>query len=93
VLADSPAVAVAAVAVFAVGLLAFPPVMQSYLMDAFPDSSAGGDLGAMRTVYIGIGALGPTYVGATATLASYDLAFWGLVVALLAAAGIVARAT
>ncbi|WP_089670389.1 MFS transporter [Halobacterium jilantaiense] len=93
VLADSPAVAVAAVAVFAVGLLAFPPVMQSYLMDAFPDGSAGGDLGAMRTVYIGVGALGPTYVGTTATLANYDLAFWGLVVALLAAAGIVARVT
>jgi len=93
VLADSPAVAVAAVAVFAVGLLAFPPVMQSYLMDAFPDGSAGGDLGAMRTVYIGVGALGPTYVGTTATLASYDLAFWGLVAALLAAAAIVARVT
>jgi MFS family permease len=93
VFAGSPAVAVAAVAVLAVGLLAFPPVMQSYLMDAFPEGSAGGDLGAMRTVYIGVGALGPTYVGTTATVASYDLAFWGLVAALLAAAGIVAHAT
>lgn len=91
VLADSPAAAVAAVVVFAVGLLAFPPVMQSYLMDAFPDGSAGGDLGAMRTVYIGLGAIGPTYVGTTATVANYDAAFWGLVVALLAAAGIIAR--
>jgi len=93
VLADSPVAAVAAVVAFAAGLMAFPPVMQSYLMDAFPDDSAGGDLGAMRTVYIGLGALGPTYVGTTATLASYDVAFWGLVAALLAAAGIVARAT
>jgi len=68
-------------------------VMQSYLMDAFPDDSAGGDLGAMRTVYIGLGALGPTYVGTVATAADYRVAFWGLVVALLASAGLVAATT
>ncbi|MFB6072257.1 MAG: MFS transporter [Halobacterium sp.] len=93
VLADSPAVAVVAVVAFATGLLSFPPVMQSYLMDAFPAESAGGDLGAMRTVYIGLGALGPTYVGTVATVADYRFAFWGLVAALLASAGIVAAKT
>ncbi|MFC3477855.1 MFS transporter [Halobacterium litoreum] len=93
VLADSPVASVAAVVAFAAGLMAFPPVMQSYLMDAFPDDSAGGDLGAMRTVYIGIGALGPTYVGTVATAADYRVAFWGLVVALLASAALVAVTT
>lgn len=93
VVADSPLVVTAAVVLFAAGLMAFPPVMQSYLMDAFPAESAGGDLGAMRTVYIGLGALGPTYVGTTATVASYSVAFWGLVAALLACAAIVAAKT
>lgn len=38
VVVPSPVAAVGAVVVFAAGLLAFPPVMQSYLMDAFPRS-------------------------------------------------------
>ncbi|MCF2208205.1 MFS transporter [Halobacterium salinarum] len=93
VVVPSPVAAVGAVVVFAAGLLAFPPVMQSYLMDAFPPESAGGDLGAMRTVYIGLGALGPTYVGAVSTAANYEIAFWGLVGALIVAAVIIARVT
>jgi MFS family permease len=92
-LAQSPLVAVLGVVVFAAGLMAFPPVMQSYLMDAFPDDSAGGDLGAMRSVYIGLGAVGPTYVGAVAAAADYRVAFWGLAAALVACAGIVAAVT
>jgi predicted MFS family arabinose efflux permease len=93
VLAREPLFAVVAVVAFAAGLMSFPPVMQSYLMDSFPADSAGGDLGAMRTVYIGLGALGPTYVGTVATLADYRLAFWGLVAALLVCAGLVAATT
>lgn len=93
VVADTAVVAVAAVVAFAAGLMSFPPVMQSYLMDAFPAESAGGDLGAMRTVYIGLGALGPTAVGAVATVADYRLAFTGLVAALLVCAGLVAVKT
>jgi predicted MFS family arabinose efflux permease len=83
VLAETPVLATAAVAAFAAGLMAFPPVMQAYLMDTFPTDSMGGDLGAMRTVYIGIGALGPTYVGVTADFVDYRTAFLGLVGALL----------
>lgn len=79
VVASTPALVVAAVVCFAVGLMSFPPVMQAYLMDTFPDESAGGDLGAMRTVYIGLGALGPTFVGATATAFDYRTAFVVLV--------------
>ncbi|AEN06904.1 MFS transporter [Halolamina sp.] len=72
-----------AVAVFAAGLMAYPPVMQAHLMDSFPSDSMGGDLGAMRSLYIGIGSLGSTYVGAMGQYLSYDLAFAGLVGCLL----------
>ncbi|MFB6127797.1 MAG: MFS transporter [Halolamina sp.] len=92
VVADSPAVALAAVVAFAVGLMSFPPVMQAYLMDAFPNDSRGGDLGAVRATYIGVGALGPTYVGVVADAVGYRAAFLGLVGCLaLAAAGLLAE--
>ncbi|MFB6133391.1 MAG: MFS transporter [Halanaeroarchaeum sp.] len=89
VLATTPLMATISVAVFAAGLMAYPPVMQAYLMDTFPDDSAAGDLGAMRTVYIGIGALGPTYVGIVADVLSYDVAFAGLVGALVFSATLI----
>lgn len=86
VVAAAPPAAVAAVVAFAVGLMSFPPVMQAHLMDSFADESAGGDLGAMRSVYIGLGALGPTYVGAVADAVGFRAAFVGLVACLVAAA-------
>jgi MFS family permease len=80
-------VAILAVTVaFAAGLMSFPPVMQSFLMDAFPTDTMGADLGFARSTYIGIGALGPTYVGVVAERASYIVAFGGLVVLLGTAA-------
>jgi len=72
-----------ALAVFAAGLMAVPPVLQAYLMDVFPDGTMGGDLGAMRTTYITLGATGPTYVGVVGQYASYRLAFFGLVACLV----------
>jgi predicted MFS family arabinose efflux permease len=93
VLAPTPLLAVAGVVAFALGLMSFPPVMQSYLMDVFPDESAGGDLGAYRTIYIGLGALGPTYVGAMAETATYAAAFAGVVACLAAAAALVLYTT
>jgi MFS family permease len=86
VVADSTIAIGAATLLYAVGLMGFPPVMQSYLMDVFPDSSMGADLGFMRTVYIGVGALGPTYVGFVAEFVDYTTAFSGLVALLLLAA-------
>ncbi|PSP54667.1 MFS transporter [Halobacteriales archaeon QS_1_67_19] len=80
---------VLAVVAFAGGLMAYPPVMQALLMDTFPDGSMGGDLGATRTVYIGLGSLGPTYVGFVAGRASYATAFTGLLACLLVSASIV----
>ncbi|WP_227374859.1 MFS transporter [Haladaptatus halobius] len=77
------------VVVFAAGLMAYPPVMQAFLMDAFPDGSMGGDLGATRTVYIGLGSLGPTYVGFVAGRVSYVTAFAGLLGCLVVSAAVV----
>lgn len=86
---SSPTVAIVGIIVFAAGLMAYPPVMQSYLMDTFPTDSMGGDLGAMRSIYIGLGALGPTYVGAVADAVTITTAFGGLVIALVASAVII----
>lgn len=71
------------VACFAAGLLAYPPVMQAFFMDSFPTDSMAGDLGAMRSVYIGFGATGPLYVGVVADAVDYSPAFIGLVCCLL----------
>jgi len=78
-LAADPAVTAGAVLLFAAGLMTFPPVMQAYLMDSFPTESMAGDLGAMRTLYIGVGSLGPTFVGAVADVRGYTPAFAALV--------------
>ncbi|MFB6304265.1 MAG: MFS transporter [Haloferacaceae archaeon] len=88
-LADATAVVLGATLVYAAGLMSFPPVMQSYLMDVFPDASMGADLGLARTTYIGVGSLGPAYVGFVASRADYALAFWSLVGALVVAAVVV----
>lgn len=69
---------VSGVAIFALGQRAFPSVMQAYLMDVFPNETMGGDLGAMRTIYIALGSFGPAYVGYVSSVATYTLAFVGL---------------
>ena len=87
--ASTPTMALLAIVVLAFGTKAYPPVMQAYLMDLFPEDSAGADLGAMRTMYIGIGSLGPTYVGVVSTQFDYATAFLGLVGCLLVSATVV----
>ena len=89
---STPAIVVGVV-LFAVGLLSFPPVMQAYLMDRLPDDSMGGDLGAMRSVYISLGATGPTVTGAIADLSSFGVAFAALACCLLAGAVLVRSST
>lgn len=69
---------VAGVVVFATGLSSFPAVMQAYLMDLFDDESMAGDFGALKTIYSGVGSLGPTFVGTVAERASYGVALTGL---------------
>jgi MFS family permease len=81
VFASSPLMAIGGIILFALGQKAFPPVMQAYLMDTFPDGSMAGDLGATRTVYIALGSLGPLYVGYISEGLNYTTAFAGFVVA------------
>ena len=90
VLADGPTVALAGVAVLAVGLTANWPVMLAHLMDAVPSSSVGGDFGAVGTVFIAVGSLGPGYVGLVAERAGFEGAFAGLAACLLAYACVTA---
>lgn len=76
----------AAIIVFSTGLMSFPPVMSAFLMDVFPNKSMGGDLGAMRMLFIGFGSIGPTYVGFVAGIHDYTIAFTGLIVMMLLSA-------
>ena len=66
------------IAVFAAGLMAYPPVMQAYLMDWYSSETMGGDFGAFKTVYSGVGGFGPVVAGFVASIASYGIAFTGL---------------
>ncbi|WP_331234643.1 MFS transporter [Natronorarus salvus] len=58
ILAPSASLVVVGIVVFAVGMMAFSPPMLAYVMSIFPTASAGGDFGAVRTIYLGIGASG-----------------------------------
>lgn len=91
VLAPTAVGLAAGVVVFAVGLSGFWPVMTSYMMNVFPTESKSGDYGAIGTVYMGTGSLGPAYVGATGEYLHFNGAFAGLIVCLLVASLIVLR--
>ncbi len=80
---------VAWVVVFAAGLLATTPMVWAHVAAVSPDATVGGDVGALRTAFEGIGSLGPLLVGLVAERAGYLVGFAGLAVCLLAAAGIV----
>jgi len=86
VYAATPLTVILSVVVLAFGTKAYPPVMQAHLMDHFPDETAGADLGAARTIYIGVGSLGPTYVGVLSTHFDYATVFIGLVACLIVSA-------
>lgn len=77
--------------IYAIGHKGFGTVMQAYLMDTFPDRSMGGDLGAVRTVYMTLGSIGPAYVGFVASRLNYTVAFAGFGVCYLVAGGVILR--
>ena len=77
---------VVAIPLFAVGLLGTTPNVFAHVTTAMPDASVGGDVGALRTVFFGVGSLGPVYVGYTTDLSSFTLAFAGLMGCLATAA-------
>ena len=85
-----PAV-VAAVGVYAAGYKSVFPVIDALLLDAAPDGSVGGDLGAARAVLLGVGALGPVYLGWVVDAASYRVGFVGLGACLVVATVLLVR--
>lgn len=87
--AGSPAAIFGSVVVFAAGLLATTPLLWAHVADIVPDASIGGDVGALRTLFEGIGSLGPLAVGLVAGRASYAAAFAGLAACLLVATVVV----
>lgn len=78
-----------AVAVLSVGMGTILAVTPAYLTDLFPESSVGADFGAAKTIYTGIGSLGPTYVGAVAVRPGYGVAFATLVPLVLLGIGFI----
>ncbi|MEF8913267.1 MAG: MFS transporter [Natronomonas sp.] len=78
----------AAIILFAFGYKAQFPVIDAILLDAAPDEKTGADLGAARTLFLGIGSLGPTFVGVVAEALNFTVAFAGLAGTLVVAAGI-----
>lgn len=85
----SPVGVAVSVALFGVGLMGFPPVMQAFLMDQFPGGSMAGDFGAFKTVYTVVGSLGPAYVGLVVEGWSFTTAYLSLLVSIAGAAVIV----
>jgi MFS family permease len=83
IIAPSVVVCFLAIILFGMGLMAYTPVMQAYLMDYFPDNSMGGDFGAFKTIYSGGGSIGPAYVGFVASVSSYTTAFLTLICCLI----------
>ena len=75
ILAPTGAIAILGVLVYALGYRGIPPSMHAFLMDRFPDENMAGDLGAMRTVYLLIGSLGPAYAGFAANTIGFVPAF------------------
>ncbi|SFK64426.1 Predicted arabinose efflux permease, MFS family [Halogranum rubrum] len=85
---QTPLLVYASIAVLALGYKMEFPLADTIIVDNAPDGGMGADLGAARALFLGANALGPAYVGITATYANYVVAFAGLAVCLLVAAGL-----
>lgn len=86
--AGSPVLAITGSVMTAVGLWSYFPSVNAYLGDTLADESLGGDFGFLKSVYTGLGSVGPTYVGLVAGEAGYPVAFAGLVACLLASGAV-----
>jgi MFS family permease len=67
--------------------LAFWPVGNAYVVDVVPDDIQGTTVGLSRTVFLLVGAAGPTFVGVAADAGGFDEAF--LALAAMALVGVV----
>lgn len=88
---DSLLVAVVGTGLFGAGIAGFWPTTLTMISHVFPDENMGGDFGASRMTYVGIGSLGPAYIGYVAGQLSYAVAFVGLVGCLLVSGTIIFR--
>jgi MFS family permease len=79
----------AAVVAFGVGSHGFRPVRAAHLSVAIPDDVAGGGLGLVRTLLMGVGAVAPTVVGLLADRASVRAGF-ALLAAVMALGAVLA---
>lgn len=69
----------ASIIILAIGFRSFFDLTQALLMDAFSDHTMAGDLGAAKTIWSGLGSIGPAYVGWVVGWADYRWAFVGLI--------------
>ncbi|MFB6300186.1 MAG: MFS transporter [Halobacteriales archaeon] len=76
-------VVVAAVPMIGIGYHGCRPARDAYLVEAIPESVAGGTLGLVRTLMMGMGATAPALVGFLSDIAGFQLAFGVLLAALL----------
>lgn len=90
VVTEGTVAVVLGVIVYAVGLAAYFPLMSTHLINILPTRSQGGDFGAARTVFFGVGSVGPAFVGATADSIGYAIAFWAFVGCLIACSTVTA---
>lgn len=67
------------------------PIADAAVLEAAPEGDLGGDLGAARGAFLTAAALGPGVVGVVAERAGFEVAFWLLAAAFLAAAGVLGR--
>ncbi|PSQ42818.1 MFS transporter, partial [Halobacteriales archaeon SW_7_68_16] len=80
----------AAVVALGLGSHGYRPARGAYLMDVLPGDVSGGGLGAVRTLLMGAGAVGPAVVGYLSETAGFVAAFSVLVAALACATALTA---
>ena len=81
--ASAPLALAASVLVFGLGSHGYRPVRGAYLVRVIPEDVAGGTLGVVRTMIMGVGAVSPAVVGFLADRTGFGAAF-GLLAASLA---------
>ncbi|WP_049972241.1 MFS transporter [Haladaptatus cibarius] len=82
----------AIVVAFGLGSHGFRPIRGAYLSATIPGDVAGGGLGLVRTLLMGVGAIAPAIVGVIADTAGFAAAF-GLLAVVMAGAVVFAGAT
>ncbi len=67
------------------------PIVDAIVIESAATENVGGDLGAVRAVFLLGNAIGPGFVGIVADLTSFRVAFWFLTVILLCSALVLGR--